>query len=99
MGIERIEVFCGGSECGDPVVSGGINPVVTRTRRRMNHMGKMNVDGIGKFLLMNAISVGAGANKFVVPGEYHIFECPICSAKKVYHSSASGSVTLIASNP
>ena len=97
MGNETIEVICARDECGDPVSSGGINPVIMRKRRKMNHMSTLDATGFGTFVLTNLIGIAKGANRGVSPAKYHIYQCPVCSAQKVYREDSSGNVRLVGS--
>lgn len=93
MGIESLEVLCSGSECGDPVASGGIKPVITRSHRRMNYMGVMHETWP---VLDSLLSVAMGVPGAIKPGRYHKFECPVCSSQKIYHESPKNSISFVA---
>lgn len=79
---DSLEVYCQNKECGEPEVhSGIIGHHETARFRKMAYMGKKEVTAVAlvaKYVL----------KKDTPPtGTYHLYQCPVCGARRVYHES------------
>ena len=82
MSGESLEVYCPNKACGEPEIHSDLTGHSETVKyRKMNYMGKKEV---------GAASVMAGyvLKKQPLPrGIYHLYQCPVCGSKRVFHES------------
>ena len=100
MNPESMEIYCQNERCGDPTVYTGVlsQPVEVRRYRRMNYMGKLDYS-FGKKLFHGLVetvtSPPAKREQLKYPpiGTYHEFQCPVCSAVRIFLERKGGPLT------